>query len=72
VSIKFGMVDFTNPAARTWTKDIIINNMIKEARAVGWMCDFGEYTPMDVSYFNFSEPAQNYHNRYPYEWAKLT
>ena len=46
--------------------------MIKMVRAVGWMCDFGEYMPMDVSYSNFIEPAQNYHNRYPYEWAKLS
>jgi alpha-glucosidase len=36
------MVDFTNPAARVWIKDIIKNNMLKEGRAVGWMADFGE------------------------------
>lgn len=44
--------------------------MLTEAGAVGWMADFGEYTPMDVVYDGFDESAYNYHNRYPYEWAK--
>jgi sulfoquinovosidase len=35
------------------------------------MCDFSEYTPMDSKFYNFSGPAPTYHNRYPYEWAKL-
>jgi alpha-glucosidase (family GH31 glycosyl hydrolase) len=40
------MIDFTNPDARKWAKNIIKDNLIKEAGAVGWMCDFAEYTPM--------------------------
>ena len=44
--------------------------MLTEAGAVGWMADFGEYSPMDVVYDGFDESAYNYHNRYPYEWAK--
>jgi len=72
LSIKFGMIDFTNPEAREWAKNIIKKNMIEEAGAVGWMCDFAEYTPMKVRYANFNESSYTYHNRYPYEWAKLT
>ena len=71
VSIKFAMIDFTNNKSREWAKNIIKNNMLKEARSVGWMADFGEYTPMDTKYYDFNEHPQNYHNRYPYEWAKV-
>lgn len=35
------------------------------------MCDFSEYTPMDSKFHNFDGPPETYHNRYPYEWAKL-
>lgn len=71
-SINFGMIDFTNEAARTWAKSIIKDNLLKEGRSIGWMCDFGEYTPMDAKFKNWDDFSQNYHNRYPYEWAKLT
>ena len=65
------MIDFTNNKSREWAKNIIKNNMLKEARSVGWMADFAEYTPMDTKYYDFNEHPQNYHNRYPYEWAKV-
>jgi len=71
VSIKFAMIDFTNNKSREWAKNIIKNNMLKEASSIGWMADFAEYTPMDTKYHDFDRPAQVYHNRYPYEWAKL-
>ena len=64
------MVDFSNEQAKEWAKNVIKDNMLTEAGAVGWMADFGEYTPMDVVYDGFDESAYNYHNRYPYEWAK--
>ena len=70
LSIQFGMIDFSNPKAKEWAKDVIKENMLSEAKAVGWMADFGEYTPMDVFYDGFDESAYTYHNRYPYEWAK--
>ena len=41
------MMDFTNEDLWTWCKNLIINNMITEAKAVGWMHDFGEYTPIN-------------------------
>lgn len=43
--------------------------MLKEAKAVGWMADFAEYTPTDVVCKD-GENAYTYHNKYPYEWAK--
>jgi alpha-glucosidase (family GH31 glycosyl hydrolase) len=57
LSIKFAMLDLTNPAAVSWMQDIIINQSVVEAGSSGWMCDFGEYLPFDavlhsVSYWN--------------------
>lgn len=48
LSIKFAMLDLTNPAAVAWMKDIIINQSVEEAHSSGWMCDFGEYLPFDA------------------------
>jgi len=44
------MLDFSNPDARQWTKDLIKNNLLKVGKSVGWMHDFGEYTPMNVKF----------------------
>lgn len=70
LSIQFAMVDFSNPNGTEWAKQVIKKNMIREARAVGWMADFGEYTPMNVHLSDQEENPITYHNRYPYEWAK--
>lgn len=48
MSIEFAMIDLTNPEARDWIKAIIVDNLIKEGQAHGWMLDFGEYTPFDI------------------------
>lgn len=67
------MLDFSNPGAYQWCKETIIKNMIKEARAVGWMHDFGEYAPINgVKYDTFDGPTSTYHNLYPYEWTKVS
>jgi alpha-glucosidase len=65
------MVDFTNPDARTWAKNIIKNNMLTEGRAVGWMADFAEYTPKNVKLSSWNKWSGTYHNEYPAEWAKI-
>lgn len=65
------MLDFSSSDARTWTKELIKENMLKVGRSVGWMHDFGEYTPMDVKFAGFQGYPQTYHNKYPYEWAKV-
>ena len=64
------MVDFTNPDAWNWMKDIIKNNLVLEGRGAGWMHDFGEYLPFDAVLFDGSDPVQ-YHNKYPEDWAAV-
>ncbi|MCK9191995.1 MAG: alpha-glucosidase [Sphaerochaetaceae bacterium] len=66
---KAGMIDFTNPSAREWMKDIIKNNLIREGFS-GWMADFGEYQPTDCVLFNREDPYL-VHNQIPELWAKL-
>lgn len=55
------MVDFTNPNAREWIKEIIKTNLVKEGRASGWMHDFGEYMPFDSVLASGIDPIA-YHN----------
>jgi len=55
------MVDFTNPLARDWIKEIIKTNLVKEGRAGGWMHDFGEYMPFDSVLSSGVDPLE-YHN----------
>lgn len=70
ISIQFAMVDFTNPEAREWVKKIIVDNLVVEGRAGGWMHDFGEYMPFDAVLYDGSDPYE-YHNRYADEWQKV-
>ncbi len=63
------MVDFTNPAAYSWYKKIIKENMI-DLGLSGWMADFGEYLPVDSVLFSGEDP-QTVHNRWPAIWAQL-
>ena len=70
VSIEFAMVDFTNPEAWAWMKQIIKDNLVLEGRSYGWMHDFGEYTPFDAKLYDGSDPVK-YHNMYPEHWAAV-
>lgn len=70
LSIKFAIIDFTNEAARVWTKEIIKNKIVKEAGASGWMHDFGEYLPFDAVLSDGSDPLE-YHSRYVEVWANI-
>lgn len=63
------MVDFTNPAAYEWLKDIIKTNMIGIGMD-GWMADFGEYLPTDCVLYSGENPEE-IHNRWPAIWARL-
>lgn len=40
---------------------------------IGMMTDFGEYTPYESkkARFHSGVPAEEFHNQYPQEWAKL-
>jgi sulfoquinovosidase len=64
-----GVVDFTNKDAAEWYKQVIKENMINFGLD-GWMADFGEYLPTDVTLHN-SVDAKLMHNAWPTEWAKI-
>jgi len=57
ISISFAMLYFTNPNARTWWKNIIIENLVQEGRGAGWMHDFGEYLPFDAVLYSGVDPV---------------
>ena len=69
-SFSAGLIDLSNPQARTWIKDIIKTEMIDKAGASGWMNDFGEALPFDAKLHAGADPAV-WHNRYPEEWARV-
>lgn len=63
-----GVVDFTNPAATEWYKQVIKEHLISFGLD-GWMADFGEYLPTDVTLKNGKSPMLM-HNAWPELWAK--
>lgn len=52
-TIKFYLLDVTNPDARTWMKYILKRNMIYETGASGWMADFGGFLHEYISHITF-------------------
>ena len=63
------MIDFTNPAAYDWYKNLIKENMIGIGMG-GWMADFGEYLPVDAVLYSGQDP-EVIHNQWPAIWAKM-
>ncbi|MCX7680214.1 MAG: alpha-glucosidase, partial [Spirochaetes bacterium] len=57
-----GMMDFTNPDAVTWYKELIKREMIALGLS-GWMADFGEALPPDAMLYS-KEAAERLHNAY--------
>lgn len=70
--IEAGIVDLTNPATRAWFQEVLIEQ-VWSANISGYMCDFGEYTPVlsDTRLGNGSIDPKFYHNEYPRDWATL-
>jgi alpha-glucosidase len=62
------MLDLTNPDTRAWIKGLM-SEMI-DTGVAGWMADFGEALPVDITPFSGAEPTA-YHNQYPFDWAQL-
>ncbi len=63
------LIDLTNSDAFEWLKNIIKTNMIG-AGLSGWMADYGGGLPWDAV-LHSGISAEEYHNRYPVEWARL-
>lgn len=70
--IDAGILDLTNPAARSWFRNVLVEQVFS-ANVSGYMGDFGEYTPIyaDTRFANQSVDPFFYHNQYPRDWAKL-
>ena len=61
-----------SPVLKDILKDIIKDNLISEGAAIGWMADFGEYTPVEVKLDpSWDKASHTFHNHYPYEWTKI-
>ena len=63
------MIDFTNPKAYAWYKNVIRQNLIGMGLS-GWMADFGEYLPTDCVLYSGENP-ENMHNQWPALWARM-
>jgi alpha-glucosidase len=65
-----GVVDFTNPAAADWFAEEIIGRNMLDFGLSGWMADFGEYLPIDITLSNGVD-AKLMHNAWPTLWAEV-
>lgn len=63
------MLDFTNPLACRWIKDIMKREMIGAGMS-GWMADAGEFLP-DDAVLHSGQAAVDLHNRWPLLWARV-
>ena len=67
-SFSAGLIDLSNPEARTWIKHVIKDELIASG-ASGWMADFGEALPYDGK-LHSGTPVKA-HNRYAEEWQQV-
>ncbi|WP_311272922.1 MULTISPECIES: alpha-glucosidase [unclassified Rhizobium] len=65
-----GVVDFTNEAAAEWFAEEIIGKNMLDYGLSGWMADFGEYLPIDITLSNGID-AKLMHNAWPTLWAEV-
>lgn len=64
-----GVVDFTNAEAAEWFSEEIIGKQLLDFGLDGWMADFGEYLPVDLS-LHTGDPMEQ-HNQWPVHWAEV-
>lgn len=65
-----GVVDFTNEAAAEWFAEEIIGKNMLDYGLSGWMADFGEYLPINITLSNGID-AKLMHNAWPTLWAEV-
>lgn len=65
-----GVVDFTNSEAAEWFSERVIGQNMLDYGLSGWMADFGEYLPIDVTLANGVD-ARLMHNQWPVLWAEV-
>lgn len=65
-----GVVDFTNEAAAQWFAEEIIGKNMLDYGLSGWMADFGEYLPINITLSNGID-AKLMHNAWPTLWAEV-
>lgn len=68
-SFSSAILDLSDTNCVRWIKDIIKDELIARGQS-GWMADFAEAMPFDVTLKNGESPMI-YHNKYPEEWAKI-
>ena len=66
--MRAGMVDLSNPAARSWLGGFLKNAL--DLGLDGWMADFGEWLPYDAKVHD-PRGGEGYHNIYPVDWIRL-
>lgn len=64
------VVDFTNEAAAEWFAEEIIGKNMLDYGLSGWMADFGEYLPINITLSNGIH-AKLMHNAWPTLWAQV-
>ena len=68
-SFSSAILDLSDTVCVRWIKDIIKDELI--ARGLkGWMADFAEAMPFDVTLKNGESP-ETFHNKYPEVWARI-
>lgn len=65
-----GLVDLTRPEACAWFAERVIGANMLDLGLSGWMADFGEYLPVDVSLASGADPRL-VHNAWPVLWAEV-
>ena len=65
-----GVIDFTRKATCEWFAERIIGREMLDIGMAGWMADFGEYLPTDVTLASGIDPMAA-HNLWPVLWARV-
>jgi alpha-glucosidase len=63
-------VDFTRAESADWFAERILGREMLDIGMSGWMADFGEYLPTDVSLADGTDPMLA-HNLWPVLWAEV-